>query len=79
MQGIWKESILMGSGWGSVGRAVASNARGPRLESSNKKKLYWTLFTVNCIGKTKIKKKRPAMAHFLKKNQSILTSLDLEK
>ena len=27
------------------------------------KKLYWT-FTVNCIEKTKIKKKRPGMAHF---------------
>ena len=25
------------------------------------------LFTVNCIEKTKIKKKRPVMAHFLKK------------
>ena len=28
--------------------------------------LYWT-FTVNCIEKTKIKKKRPGMAHFLNK------------
>ena len=26
------------------------------------------LFTVNCIEKMKIKKKRPGMAHFLKKN-----------
>ena len=25
------------------------------------------LFTVNCIEKTKIKEKRPGMAHFLKK------------
>ena len=30
------------------------------------KHLYWT-FTVNCIEKMKIKKKRPGMAHFLKK------------
>ena len=29
------------------------------------KNLYWTL-TVNCIEKTNIKKKRPAMAHFKK-------------
>ena len=29
------------------------------------KKLYW-IFTVNCIEKTKMKKKRPGMAHFLK-------------
>ena len=27
------------------------------------KKLYWT-YTVNCIEKTKIKKKRPGTAHF---------------
>ena len=30
------------------------------------KKIYGT-FTVNCIKKTKIKKKVPGMAHFLKK------------
>ena len=30
------------------------------------KYLFWTLFTVNCIEKTKIKKKRPGLAHFLK-------------
>ena len=50
-----------------MGRAVASDTRGPRFESS-----HWQLlsdiylFTVNCIEKTKIKKKRPWMAHFLK-------------
>ena len=32
------------------------------------KNLYWTL-TVNCIEKTKIKKKRPWMAHFLKNSR----------
>ena len=59
----------MGSGCVSVGRAVASDTRGPRFESS-----HWQifisdiyLFTV-CIEKMKIKKKRPGMAHFLKKN-----------
>ena len=39
----------MGSGGGSVGRAVASNSRGPRFESSHQQKfisniycqLYW--------------------------------------
>ena len=46
-----------------MGRAVASDTRGPRFESS-----HWQLlsdiylFTVNCIEKTKIKKKRPRMA-----------------
>ena len=49
----------LGSGCGSVGRAVASNTRGPWFES-----LYYMehLFTVICIEKTKIKKKRPGTA-----------------
>ena len=61
-----------GSGCGSVGRAVASNTRGPQFKSSHRQNLYWTfvyLFTINCIEKTKINKKRLRMAHFfLKKN-----------
>ena len=55
-----------GSGCGSVGRAVASNSRGLQFESSDWQKLY-RMFTVNYIKKTKIKKKRPGMVHFLKK------------
>ena len=43
----------MGSGCGSVGRAVTSNTRDPRFES----RLRQTLFTFNCIEKTTIKKK----------------------
>ena len=38
----------------------------PEVCSSNPvigKNLYWTVFTVNCTEKTKIKKKRPGMAH----------------
>ena len=64
----------LGSGCGSVGRAVASNARGPRFESS-----HWQpfisdicLFTVNCIEKTKINEKRPGMADFFKKKKGPL-------
>ena len=53
-----------GSGCGSVGGAVASDAIGPRLESSHRQTaisdIY--LFTVNCVENTKIKKKRPRMA-----------------
>ena len=48
----------MGSSCGSVGRAVVSNTRGPRFEYSHRQILNWTLFTVNCIEKTKLKKKR---------------------
>ena len=49
----------LGSGCGSVGRAVAFNTRGPRLEYSHRHNIYIELFIVNCIEKTKIKKKRP--------------------
>ena len=41
----------------------------PEVRSSNPvigKNIYLT-FTINCIEKTKIKMKRPDMAHFLKK------------
>ena len=46
----------------------------PEVRGSNPvigKNLYRT-FTVNCIEKTKIKKKRPGMAHFLKNKQKKL-------
>ena len=59
----------LGSGCGSVGRAVASDSRGPRFESHHRQKNYIEHFTVNCIEKTKIKKKRLGRAHFLKKNK----------
>jgi len=52
----------IGSGCGSVGRAVASNTRGPRFVSSHWKTLYH-LYTVNFIEKTKITKKMAGMAH----------------
>ena len=43
----------MGSGCGSVGRAVASDTRGPWLESSHRQKFIYIehLFTVNCVLK----------------------------
>ena len=39
---------------GSVGRAVTSNTRGPRFQSSHRKFLEEHLFTLNSIEKTKI-------------------------
>ena len=51
-----------GSGCGSVGKATASNSRGPLFESRPNDIEH---FTVNCIGKTKIKKKGPGMVHCL--------------
>ena len=56
----------MGSGCGSVERAVASNTRGPWYESSHRQYFITNIFTVNCL-KNENKKKRPGMAHFLKK------------
>ena len=60
-------------GCGSVGRAVTFDARGPRFESSHRQTFISDiyLFTVNCIEKTKIKKKRPGMAHLKNIQQQI--------
>ena len=49
-----------------VGRAVASDTSGPRFESVIVKLYIEHLFIVNCIEKTKIKKKRPELADFVK-------------
>ena len=37
----------MGSGFGSVGRTVAANTRGPYFESSNRRNFIMSIFTVN--------------------------------
>ena len=58
--------IFMGSGCGSVGRAVAFNTKGPRFDSSHRQNFIEHLFIINCIEKTKINKKRPGIAHFFK-------------
>ena len=61
---------LMGSGCGSASGAVASNTRGLWFKTSHRQSLY--VLSVSCIVKTK---KRPGMAHFLKKSN--LYSLDM--
>ena len=50
-----------------VGRAVDFDTRGPRFDSSHRQNFIEHLFIINCIEKTKINKKRPGMAHLLKK------------
>ena len=63
-----------GSGCGSVGKAVASDTTGPRFESSHWQKFIYILniFLLSTMyWKEKIKKKRPGMAHFLKKQTNI--------
>ena len=51
---------------GSDGRAVASDVRGPRFESSQLQTIILdiNLFTVSCNEKAIIKKKRPRMDPF---------------
>ena len=61
----------MGSGCGSVGRAVASDTRDPRFESDHNQ----ILLSVNWIEKMKIKKKEPRMAQ-LKMVQMLLVKND---
>ena len=54
----------MSSGCGSVGRAVVSCIRTVCGSNPVISKIYIEhLFTVNCIEKTKIMRKRPGMAH----------------
>ena len=46
-------TLILGSGCGSVGRAVASDTRGPRFKSSHRQKFIYIehLLTVNCVLK----------------------------
>ena len=64
-----KKKIRSGSGCGSVGRAVTFNTRDPRFDSSHPQNFIEHLFIINCIEKTKINKKRPGVAHFLKRRR----------
>ena len=57
----------VGSGCGSVGRAVASDSRDPLFESRHRQKISIEHFNVNCIEKTKIKKKRQQSFYFKKR------------
>ena len=58
----------MGSGCGSVGRAVASDTRGPRFESSHQQNKFYIehLLTVNCVLKRRNKEKEAGNGPFKK-------------
>ena len=62
------KKVLYGSGCASVGRAVASDTRGLRFQSSHWR-TFIHIFIINYFEKTKIKKKRSGMEH-LKRVQS---------
>ena len=63
--------IMVGSGCGSVGRAVASDTRGLRIESSRQQLFFINfeqLYTVKCVLKRrKWRNKTPGMAHLKNK------------
>ena len=59
----------MGSGCGSVGRAVAFDTRDPRFDSSHQQTFIKHLFNVNCVEKTKIKKKEAGNGPFFFKKK----------
>ena len=66
----------LGSGCGSVGRAVAFDTRGPWFDSSHWQNFIEQLFIINCIEKTKINKKSTGMAHFKKRRQNPNQAID---
>ena len=68
-----KDFHLDGSGCGSVGRAVASDTRDLRFESCHRQTFLWKICQLSTLLKTKIKKKRPGMPHFLQKRFSFWT------
>ena len=68
----------MGSGCGSVGKAVDPNTKDPWFESSHWQTFIKHLFTVNCVEKTKITKNRPGMAHLKKIKNNNCHSCELE-
>ena len=53
-----------GSVCGSVGRTVASNTRDPQFDSSHRQTFIKHLFTVNCVGNTKLKEKEAVNGPF---------------
>ena len=67
-----KMSITVGSGCGSVGRAVASDTRDPRFQSSHQQNFYRTFVYCQLCWKDE---KRPGMAHFLNANHKIVESI----
>ena len=50
--------ILLGSGCGSVGRAVALNTRGPRFDSSHRQKFILNICLLTCLLSTVLKRRK---------------------
>ena len=61
------ERDTIGSGCGSVGRVVAANSRGPRLESSHLQKNYIEYLLSTVLKRRKNKEKEAGDGPFFKK------------
>ena len=59
--------LVLGSGFGSVGRAIASNSKGPRFESSHQQKFILNIFC-QLYWKDENKEKEAGNGPFLKNN-----------
>ena len=70
-----ERNTFSGSGCGSVGRAVASNTRGPQFESGHRQNLYWTEFTVDCNEKKK--KRGREWPVFIKRNTFNIRKIEI--
>ena len=68
----WR-NVALGSGCGSVVRAVTSNSRGPRFKSSHWQKFIEHLLST-VLKRRKYKKKRPGIAHFQNDNVTVAFS-----
>ena len=65
------EEEKVGSGYGSVGRAVAFNLRGPQFDFSPRQNFYLTFVRLlsAVLKRKKLNKKRPGMVYFFKNNK----------
>ena len=64
---------VMGSGCGSVGRAVASVTRGPWFESSHPQTLIWTFICLlSIVLKRRNKEKEAGNGPYMKRNRRVL-------
>ena len=68
----------MGSGGGSIGRAVASNSRGPRFESSHRQKFILNIYC-KLYWKDENKEKEAGNGPFSKKKKESLKQTEIQR
>ena len=68
----------MGSGGGSIGRAVASNSRGPQFESSHRQKFLLNIYC-KLYWKDENKEKEAGNGPFFKKKKESLKQTEIQR